>query len=79
MEGKKFEWEAVALIPFIDADLLIKTHDELDESLIPPEDRKRNQVLAAIPLYLIDLIDEYLGLCSYYFVKTNVLSIMLKL
>jgi 5'-3' exonuclease len=44
MEGKKFEWEAVALIPFIDADLLIKTHDEVDESLIAPEDRKRNQM-----------------------------------
>ena len=44
MEGKKFEWEAVALIPFIDADLLIQTHDEVDESLISPEDRKRNQM-----------------------------------
>ena len=44
MEGKKFDWEAVALIPFIDADLLIQTHDNVDENLIAPEDRRRNQM-----------------------------------
>eukprot|EP00288_Rhodomonas_lens_P006689 CAMPEP_0177725258 /NCGR_PEP_ID=MMETSP0484_2-20121128/19154_1 /TAXON_ID=354590 /ORGANISM="Rhodomonas lens, Strain RHODO" /LENGTH=1134 /DNA_ID=CAMNT_0019237757 /DNA_START=456 /DNA_END=3857 /DNA_ORIENTATION=+ len=42
MEGKKMEWEAIALIPFIDADLLRQEHDKVDARLLAPEDAVRN-------------------------------------
>eukprot|EP00960_Hanusia_phi_P053801 762462-Hanusia_phi.AAC.4 len=42
MEGKKFDWEGIAIIPFIDADLLVTEHDKVSDVLLTDEEKKRN-------------------------------------
>lgn len=42
MNGKRWPWEAVALLPFIDSKRLLDASGTVDESLLTEEERKRN-------------------------------------
>jgi 5'-3' exoribonuclease 1 len=61
--GKRQSWEAVVKIPFIDADLLLETveqvlgRDEAGETLLSPSERRRNQ-RGTTHIYIPDGLDE---------------------
>jgi 20S proteasome subunit beta 5 len=42
MNGKRWPWEAVALLPFLDSKRLVEAMDNIDESLLSQEERIRN-------------------------------------
>lgn len=42
MEFKKNDWEGVALIPFIDAHLLVHEHNQVNTVALTPDEKKRN-------------------------------------
>ena len=42
MNGKRWPWEAVALLPFIDSKRLLDAAGTVDESLLTEEEHKRN-------------------------------------
>ncbi|CAJ1953500.1 unnamed protein product [Cylindrotheca closterium] len=42
MNGKRWPWEAVTLLPFIDSQRLIAEYDKIDESLLSEDERRRN-------------------------------------
>jgi 20S proteasome subunit beta 5 len=42
MNGKRWPWEAVALLPFIDSERLIQASSTVDQSLLTQEERERN-------------------------------------
>ena len=43
MNGKRWPWEAVVLLPFIDSKRLLETVRKIDESKLTEDERKRNQ------------------------------------
>lgn len=43
MNGKRWPWEAVALLPFIDSERLIQASLMVDQSLLTQEERERNK------------------------------------
>eukprot|EP00934_Nitzschia_sp_Nitz4_P002883 Nitzschia sp. Nitz4//scaffold356_size15932//2575//6992//NITZ4_008878-RA/size15932-snap-gene-0.1-mRNA-1//-1//CDS//3329548961//2873//frame0 len=61
MNGKRWPWEAVVLLPFIDSKRLLEAASQVNEDLLTPDERARNSLGEAYVLKHDDQVSEELG------------------